>query len=550
MKTTHGPNEGSRRRGGDEGVRKRAYLRIPAVKAVTRYWGEIVVVGIALLVWLPRLSGPIDLRWDGGVYYLLGSSLAQSHGYRIPSEPGSAEALQYPPLLPAIIAIYQRVLGTSDPAVVAPWLRRSYAAVFLAYSVAVLALARRYLRPGFAVIAAALCLFQVNTIFLSDVLFADLPFALVSVVFVLVAANAKAGGFRLWLREALSFSLAAAGFLFRTAGLALLGAWVLEAIVRRRWWLVVSRGALALLPVVMWNAHVARVRTSYEYAHPAYEYQRAPYQYYNVSYVENSLLIDPFRPELGRLSSGAFAGRVTKNLPKMLVALGETVSTRREYWVQMLDRAQMRLFGRMVIPEGVVFLPLLIVATLVVFGLIVLVHRRAWLVVFVVLGSLSLTCTTPWPAQFTRYLMGLAPFLAIGAVLGVTQIRAALPDCKVGLGSTLGRTALTGLLTLVFIAQTFAALKMFRQRWSSDARSLAIGEDKAGSRLFFHDRTWQAWEDSAAWVSAHASPDAIVATSAPHFFYLCTGVRAVLPPMEPDPERAERLLNDVPASVT
>ena len=75
---------------------------------LTRYWGEVVVVTIAVLLWLPRLSGPIDLRWDGAVYYLLGTSLAQGHGYRIPSEPGSPQALQYPPLLPAFVALHQR----------------------------------------------------------------------------------------------------------------------------------------------------------------------------------------------------------------------------------------------------------------------------------------------------------------------------------------------------------------------------------------------------------------------------------------------------------
>src|SRR5262249_3638517 len=138
---------------------------------VTRWWGEVVIVAIALLLWVPRLSGPIDLRWDAGVYYLLGTSLAEGHGYRIPSEPGSPKALQYPPLLPAIIALYERTLGTTDPAIVAPLLRKSYAALFVVYGLAVLALARRYLRPLFAVSATALCLLQVMTIFLSDLLF-------------------------------------------------------------------------------------------------------------------------------------------------------------------------------------------------------------------------------------------------------------------------------------------------------------------------------------------------------------------------------------------
>src|SRR5436190_20096475 len=121
-----------------------------------RWWAEIAIITLALLLWVPRLSGPIDLRWDAGVYYVLGTSLATGHGYRILSEPGSPEALQYPPLLPAFVALFQRALGSTDPAVVAPWLRISYAGLFLAYALAVLALARKYLRPTFALLAAAL----------------------------------------------------------------------------------------------------------------------------------------------------------------------------------------------------------------------------------------------------------------------------------------------------------------------------------------------------------------------------------------------------------
>src|SRR5438309_9244814 len=102
--------------------------------AVTRWWGEFVVVAIALLLWVPRLSGPIDLRWDAGVYYVLGTSLASGHGYRILSEPGSPEALQYPPLLPALVALHQRALGSTDAAIIGPWLRLSNAALFLFYA--------------------------------------------------------------------------------------------------------------------------------------------------------------------------------------------------------------------------------------------------------------------------------------------------------------------------------------------------------------------------------------------------------------------------------
>src|SRR5437867_13306222 len=156
---------------------------------ISRYWPEGVIIAIAVALWAPRISGPIDLRSDAGAYYVLGTSLSTAQGYRILSEPGSPEALQYPPLLPAIVAVCERVLGSTDPSVVAPWLRMLYAVLFLGYALAVLALANRFLRPLFAVTAVAFTLLQPNTIFFSDQLYTEIPFALISILFVLVAVD-------------------------------------------------------------------------------------------------------------------------------------------------------------------------------------------------------------------------------------------------------------------------------------------------------------------------------------------------------------------------
>jgi hypothetical protein len=72
---------------------------------------------LAVLLWIPLMRGPIDLRWDAGAYYVLGTSIAQGQGYRLLSEPGDPQAVQYPPLLPLLVAGHQRLLGTSDPVV-------------------------------------------------------------------------------------------------------------------------------------------------------------------------------------------------------------------------------------------------------------------------------------------------------------------------------------------------------------------------------------------------------------------------------------------------
>src|SRR5215210_8248022 len=119
-------------------------LRHPSVA----YIALLVAPSVAL--WLPRLRGPLDLRYDAGVYYVLGTALAEGRGYRLLSEPGAIQAVQYPPLLPALVAVHQRLAGTSDPAVAGHWLRMTYAVFFLAYILGVYLLARRFLPPGFA----------------------------------------------------------------------------------------------------------------------------------------------------------------------------------------------------------------------------------------------------------------------------------------------------------------------------------------------------------------------------------------------------------------
>src|SRR5215813_8612125 len=96
----------------------------------------LIFAGLALLSWLPRLKGPIDLRWDGGAYYVLGTSLAQGKGYRLLNEPGDIQTTLHPPMLPAIVALHQLVLRTSDMVTVGWWLRRFYFAVFVTYAVA------------------------------------------------------------------------------------------------------------------------------------------------------------------------------------------------------------------------------------------------------------------------------------------------------------------------------------------------------------------------------------------------------------------------------
>lgn len=485
-----------------------------------------LLVCIVLLLWAPRLTGPIDLRYDGGVYYILGTSLAEGKGYRLLNEPGEIEAVQYPPLLPVFVAAHQWVLGTSDTIVVGQALRLSFLALSLAYAVVTYAMARQLLTPGFALLVGALTSLQQFTVFLSDLGFAEIPFALATAAFVLSHRASRPG--RFWLLALLG----TAAFLLRSFGIALLGAWIAEGFLRRHIAQAVLRAAVALVPILLWYSFIARVTTGPEYTHPAYPYQRAPYQYYNVSYTSNLKLIDPFRPELGQASAADLARRFLSSARGMISSLGETVVGSRRFWENRLGWIHWRLNGTVNILFGSVVLA----------GLVLLASRGEWLIPLYVLASMSLICLTPWPGQFTRYLSPLIPFMAVALAEVLSRAR----QWPLRGRASKSVRIVGGSVAVAALAMQLAVLIGAFAQFHVPVTHVDARGTRADGRLFYYDHRWRAFDSSLEWLRQYAVGEAVVATSAPHRIYLSTGLKAVLPPLESDAALAQRHLDSVP----
>jgi hypothetical protein len=265
-----------------------------------------------------------------------------------------------------------------------------------------------------------------------------------------------------------------------------------------------------------------------------------------VPYAENILLVDPFRPELGQADGGALTARLVTNFARMPLALGEAVSAPKYFWESALERTT-RLLGQHLLPVGVVCLPILGFGALVVAGSVLSIRRHDWTLASILLLSIALVCLTPWPEEFRRYLTPAAPFLTIAALLALKRLDTALRARGSRRAILLGRLALAGALVLLLAVQTFAAVRLFLDR-DRDGASFVPGGGATGPRFFYHGRPWLAWERAVAWIGARAEPGAIVATIVPHQLYLHTGLRAVYPPMDVDPEKAHRLLETVPVS--
>jgi len=502
----------------------------------------LILLVIAVATWLPRLRGPLDLRWDSGAYYILGTSLAEGKGYRLLNEPGEIEAVQYPPLLPLVVAAYQKLLGTSDPMVVGHWLRVSFLLMFAVYAVASYALLERFLPVPYAFVAVVISLLHLFAMFLSDLLSPELPFALASVLFALCNGKRVAR-----LYPALAGVLAVVAYLLRTAGVALLVAWVGESLLQRDLKRAAVRCVVAALPIVGWQTYVAHVQATPAYSHPSYPYQRADYLFYNVSYASNLSLRDPLRPELGRASRADVLHRVLGNLTRIPRSLGEAISADRGYWRGLLLR---RLLSFQVFREepsdyAVATVLLSALGALIIGGLALQLARRQWMTALYVIAYVGVVSLTPWPSQWMRYWWPLTPFL----LLALLQCCLALRDA---LSSLLPRPV--GRVVAYFPAALLCGLLLIESLTIVDSYREARGEvvwlDQKGRpvqfTLFFYDQDYRELDGALTWLRARARPDDTIAVAMPHWAYLVTHAKAVMPPFESDPARTQALLDAVP----
>ena len=487
-----------------------------------------------MLIWLsvslPRLNGPIDLRWDASTYFILGTALAEGKGYRLLNEPGEIQAVQYPPLLPGIIAVTQRMMGTSDYVKVGSALRIVYFAISGLYLIASYALARKLLGPLAAlVVGAGTALSFYSFLHPSDTLYAEMPFALIATLFLLFHRH-----------DSTPFStgteglLGAAAYFLRTAGLALLAAWIAESLLRRRFRESIIRTAISAMPILLWQTHIWRVTHSEDYRQPAYPYQRAPYYYTNVTYGENSRLLSPFRPELGQTTISRFPMRLARNLGAIPIGLGESALVDRRFGLPGHWHRGSQVLSVCLFLAGL--------AALTGAGLVA-TSRRWFLTVFFAL-MIGLIVLTPWPEQFWRYLAPLTPLTLIFVLCALVAACRVMRRWSPQWGPAAGAVALAAPTTGMLLIQTAVAIYFLRTMLPVSYYD-ASGRQRT-LRLLTYQSPWHSLDSTFEWVRLHAKRGAVVATAVPQMAYLRTGHKAVLPPFEPDPVKATHLLDEVP----
>jgi hypothetical protein len=471
-----------------------------------------------LLCWIPNSSGPLDLRWDAGVYYTLGTSLAQGKGYRLLYEPGEIEALQYPPLLPLIIAAHSRILRTTEPVQVGASLRVTWLLLSMLLTFLIYRLAREFLSPFLACAVVLAWTLNVDRHFLAGLGFAELPF------------TTAATGFLYWSRQDkpmgqfLAGTSALACYLLRSIGITVLLIWIVDGFLRRRKRQALLRVGLSAVIVSGWMGWVLRVEHSGAYQHPTYAYQRAPYLFYNVSYTRNVAYRDPFHPELGQATAGDRIKQAASYVVRFPRAIGFAMFTQRGLWEGVFDIERLLWRGSLQIVAAAS-------GMLVAFGLVVLWRRGEWHLPALVVLTLTAVAANPWPGQEWRYLNPLAPMFLIALFTTVTLIQMRLPSTRVAVAG------ITVLLLCAVAALFVGVSKTMNQTVSSDFRG-----HRASWQTIYYDAGWRQLDYALSWLKTHGRTSDLVVSSMPAWVYLHTGNQSVMPPFEQDTELKRRLL--------
>jgi hypothetical protein len=498
----------------------------------------VILCAFVVGTWLPRFRGPIDLRWDGAVYYILGTSLAEGKGYRLLNEPGEILEVQYPPLLPLIVAAHQRVLGTSDPIIVGQSLRLSFFLVFIFYIVGIYLVLRNHLPLKYAFVGTLLCLFNLHTYLMSDLLFPEIPFAFVTILFILCSRNHSRR-----IYPILAGLLAIAAYALRTIGTTVLAAWIAESLFKRQFKRAALRLVLSALPVLCWQGYISLVESGPRYHRPFYDYQRANYLCYNVSYANNIFsLKDPFTPEAGRAALQDIAARFTHNLTWIPTSLGAAVSSTTRLWELPWNSFNMPFPVATPWPAHVMLITL---GFLILGGLGLLVIRRQFMIPFYISSYFIMMCLTPWPEQFYRYLVPVAPFLVLSLFTMLLAIRDQCQKLLPAPWKAAGLAVTISLVAVILIQQSLTLFVTFT-KWHPEVVYNRQQDSGAQHRLFFYHDAYRVLDKGLEWLKLRAKATDVVAGSMPHWVYLRTGLKAVMPPYEPDPAKAQHLLNSVP----
>jgi hypothetical protein len=192
----------------------------------------------------------------------------------------------------------------------------------------------------------------------------------------------------------------------------------------------------------------------------------------------------------------------------------------------------------------VVDAPLFVLGGLVLVGAGLLVHRGNLIIPLCIVCSVGLVCLTPWPAQFNRYLMPTVPLLALSLCVTIAWILEQSQQRRLGTWQVVSRVLVCVIVIGIGLQQIATVGVIYTKRLLPVQYNTRQGE-RVEYRLFFYMDSYRALDAGVDWLITNTKPSGVIAVSMPHWVYLRTGNKTVMPPFESDPVKAQQLLESV-----
>lgn len=443
----------------------------------------VIVVALGLLFGAAALSGAnkkiLGLFHDDGIYAVVGKAVAQGEGYRILSLPGAPAQTKYPFLYSYLVSALW-ALDSSFPQNI--WLLKSLNSAILAAMFVLAAICyRRYCRASTIVSILFAALVCTNPIIFgfTDYLLSDLLLVLFALGALTLSAGDKESHPR-FFKLALLGAVAGLACLTRNAALPLVFAGAVHSLAARGW-----RGALLFLSAVIllvapWWLWVAL------HGQPPTDSLLAYYSAYDV------------------------AGTGGSDWLIMISRHSPIIHANARYIWDMLDM--------------VYLLPLLpgfgwFIALFSLLGMIASVRQNPAFIWSFFLSSLGLQLI--WPFHPGRYLAPLLPVLVLFVFRGIALAQSRLATIAQDHPPRrwIGKLVWCPVVVMLLLNGVWLSAYLLI-RDEQTVRGLN------GNRLPYG---WAGFEESFAWLRAHAAPDAVLATAYDPMYYLYTGRRAIRP---------------------
>jgi hypothetical protein len=232
---------------------------------------------------------------------------------------------------------------------------------------------------------------------------------------------------------------------------------------------------------------------------------------------------------------------VAENARALPESTAEAIAAPRGFW-NIGRLALGKGLGFQIVPSAVLTLLRLGLGVLAWVGVFLLLVRRQWFIPANVAGITMLVCSAPWPSQMLRYLGPIVPLLTLAFLAALLGLHSRVARYLRARPFRFAPAVTAGGILVLQLGSYVVSHSVHRHTASYRTRSGA----SANYRQLWYRQPDQALDESIDWIRAHAQPGDIVAASMPHWIFLRTGLKAVMPPFEVDPINAQKMLDSVP----